>query len=190
MAAAEADVQVEWVEGDAEALAFEDASFDVVVSTFGSMFAPRHRVAAQEHARVLRPGGRMGLCCWTPEGAIGAFFRTVGSHAPPPPPEFESPLLWGTEDHVGDLFTGTGVELSFRREHVRFEYESVEETVELFATKFGPVVKSRELLEAEHGDWSGLRDDLAGLFASWNERSDGTVAYDAEYLVIGGRKTG
>src|SRR6266568_355798 len=115
--AEEAGVELEWVEGDAEDLPFPDGSFDVVLSTFGVMFAPRHEVAAGELARVLRPGGRMGLTNWTADGVVGQMFRTMGSYLPAPPPVASGPpVLWGSEQHVRQLFAGTGVELSFARE--------------------------------------------------------------------------
>ena len=114
--AAEAGVSVEWVEGDAEAIPYADNSFDVVLSTFGCMFAPRHQVAAAELARVLRPGGRLGLCNWTPEGSQGHFFRALGAYLPTPPDFAQPPLLWGREDHVRELFAGSGVQLEFERD--------------------------------------------------------------------------
>ena len=102
------------------------ASFDVVLSVFGIMFAPDHRRAAAEVARVLRPGGRMVLCNWTPEGEIGRMFKVTSSHMPPPPEGFQPPVLWGTEDHVRSLFEGTGVEPSFERATVRWTFESAD----------------------------------------------------------------
>lgn len=122
--AAAAGVEVEWVEGDAEELPYDDASFDVVVSTFGCMFAPRHEVVASELARVLRAGGRLGICSWTPEGQIGDFFRLIAGHLPAPPPGTAVPLLWGTEGHIRTLFAGTGVEFAFDRDTVEFRYDS------------------------------------------------------------------
>ncbi len=98
--AAAAGVEVEWVEGDAQDLPFEDASFDVVLSTFGCMFAPDHRKTAGEIARVLAPGGRFGVVAWRPEGNIGKFFLTIAKYAPPPPEGFQPPPLWGVRDHV------------------------------------------------------------------------------------------
>jgi ubiquinone/menaquinone biosynthesis C-methylase UbiE len=94
--AKQAGVSVEWTEGDAEAIPFENESFDVVLSTLGCMFAPRHRVTATELARVLRPGGRLGQCNWTPEGSQGEFFRALGAYVPPLPAFAQPPLLWGT----------------------------------------------------------------------------------------------
>jgi SAM-dependent methyltransferase len=98
-----AGVQLDWVTADAEKLPFEDASFDVVMSAIGVMFAPHHRVAADELVRVCRPGGTIGLLSWTPEGTIGALFRTMGPFAPPPPPGAQPPQLWGGEDHLREL---------------------------------------------------------------------------------------
>jgi SAM-dependent methyltransferase len=92
--AADARVEIEWVQGDAEELPFEDQSFDVVLSTFGCMFAPRHEITAHELARVLRPGGRLGITSWIPDGGMGTFFRTVGAYLPPPSPLAEPPMLW------------------------------------------------------------------------------------------------
>ena len=97
-------VELEWVEADAENLPFEDASYDVVMSSIGAMFAPHHQDVADELVRVCRPGGTIGLLSWTPEGMIGALFRTMGPFAPPPPPGAQPPPLWGSEDHLRELF--------------------------------------------------------------------------------------
>jgi len=179
-----AGVEVEWVEGDAEALPFGDESFDVVVSTFGLMFAPRHEAAAAEVVRVLRPGGRIGICSWTPEGNVGEFFALMAAHLPPPPGP--APTLWGSEEHVRDLFAEAGLELSFERELVELRFDTIDEAVALYETKFGPVVKAREQLEPE-GRWAALRSDLAGLFARHNRSRDGGVSFPAEYLVLTAR---
>ena len=104
-ARAEAEgVELDWVEADAENLPFEDESFDVVMSSIGAMFAPHHQDVADELVRVCRPGGTIGLLSWTPEGMIGALFRAMGPFAPPPPPGAQPPPLWGSEDHVRELF--------------------------------------------------------------------------------------
>ncbi len=184
---AEAGVELEWVEGDAEALPFADESFDVVLSVFGAMFAPRHRVAAEEIARVLRPGGRAGICSWTPDGLIGQFFRVVGGYAAPPPDFAEPPPLWGTEGHVRDLFEGTGIELEFERAVVRFRFDSVADAVNEYGTKFGPVLMVRGALDSD-GGWEPLRDDLTAFFERWNAATDGTYVSDGEYLAVLGRK--
>lgn len=185
--AAAAGVQVEWVEGDAEALPFEDDSFDVVLSTFGCIFAPRHEVTAGELERVVRPGGRIGLCSWTPEGFGGLLFRTVGGHVPPPPGFASPPALWGSEQHVSRLFDRAGIELRFERDHVVFRFDSVAEAVETYATKFGPVVKARERLERQ-GRWPALRDELTALLERNNTSRDGGLTYPGEYLVVLGSK--
>src|SRR5712691_4097298 len=177
--AADAEVEIEWVQGDAEELPFEDESFDVVVSTFGCMFAPRHKITALELARVLRPGGRLGIASWTPEGATGMFFKAVGAYLPPPSPLAEPPLLWGTEAHVEALFEGTGIELEFARDFVTAaEFESTDAAVEFTTTKFGPLIMARQFNEAS-GRWPELRAALVTLY----ERDD-----PQEYLVTIGRK--
>jgi len=177
--AREAGVEVEWVQGDAEELPFAEQSFDVVLSTFGCMFAPRHRVAALELARVLRPGGRLGITTWTPDGGTGELFRTVGNYLPPPPPLVEPPIQWGSEDHVHELFDDTGIELEFERDALaQIPFDSTEEAIEFTTTKFGPMIMARQLTEAA-GRWPELRGELVELF----ERDD-----PLEYLVVVGRK--
>jgi SAM-dependent methyltransferase len=185
--AEEAGVELDWVEADAEALPFEDGSFDVVVSTFGHMFAPRHDVAAAEIARVLSPGGRFGLCCWTPEGRIGAFFATIGRHTGPPPGVKVPPPMWGSPDHCSGMFGDTDVELEFERTTTSLEFGDVEEAVRFYEEKFGPIVMARAALEPE-GRWPALREDLVALFDEHSEPTESGIAYEAEYLVILGRK--
>jgi SAM-dependent methyltransferase len=175
----EAGVEIEWVQGDAEELPFADESYDVVLSTFGCMFAPRHRVTALELARVLRPGGRLGIASWTPDGSMGDFFRTVGSYLPPASPLAEPPALWGSETHVRQLFDGTGVDLEFERDIVQpVPFDSTDEAIEFMSTKFGPMMMARQLTEAS-GCWHDLRSELAELY----ERND-----PLEYLVVVGLK--
>jgi SAM-dependent methyltransferase len=186
--AASAGVDVDWREGDAEALPFDDAQFDVVLSTFGCMFAPRHKVVADEIARVLRADGRVGLLNWTPEGNIGDFFRIVGDHVPPPPDFVDQPLMWGDETHVRELFEGTGIDLTFEREEIGLRNTSVAGAVELYSTKLGPLAEARQLLEAE-GRWPALRDELTQLFERANTSRGGLVC-PAQYLVVRGRKRG
>ena len=178
--AASAGVEIEWVEGDAESLPFPDESFDVVVSVFGCMFAPRHEVAAHELARVLRPSGRLGVCAWTPEGSVGRTIQVTAKYLPPPPEVAQPPILWGSEEHVRRLFAGTGVELELTRDRVRFAaFESAEDEVEFYTTKLGPAMIARRLTEA-NGRWPSLREDMAAL-----HDPDGEVA---EYLQVVGTK--
>jgi SAM-dependent methyltransferase len=177
--AADLDVEVDWVQGDAEDLPFDDESFDVVLSTFGCMFAPRHAVTAHELARVLRPGGRLAIASWTPEGGMGAFFRMVGPYLPPPSPLAQPPVLWGSEEHVERLFEGSGIALEFERAVATSPpFESSDAAVEFITTKFGPMIMVQQLTEAS-GRWAELRAELAALY----ERDE-----PAEYLVTVGRK--
>jgi ubiquinone/menaquinone biosynthesis C-methylase UbiE len=172
-------VTVDFREGDAESLPLPDASFDAVVSVFGCMFAPRHAVVARELGRVTRRGGRIGICSWTPEGAVGRFFRTLGGYMPPPPSFAAPPLLWGTEDHVREIFAGTGVSFEFKREMVEFSpLESLDAEMEFMTTKFGPLIMARTFLEPA-GRWSALLDDLQRLLAHQEP---------SEYLVALGTK--
>lgn len=185
--AADAGVEIDWIEGDAEQLPFEDASFDAVVSVFGCMFAPDHARTAGEIARVLKPGGRIAICAWTPDGNIGRFFMTVAKHMPPPPEGFEPPILWGTEDHVRDLFAGTGVELEFEKAAVDFVADSTDEFMEEYETSLPPTVAAKAALEPE-GKWDALRQDIVDLYAANNEADDGSFRQSAEFLVIVGKK--
>ena len=187
--AAAQGLEVDWREGDAEQLPFDADQFDVVVSSFGCMFAPRHEVAAGELARVLRPGGRLGVCSWTPEGVFGEFFRIVGGHLPPDPAFVDPPPLWGDEGHVASLFEGTGISLEFAREHWDIGHDSAEAAVECYTTTLGPVVGARALTEAE-GRWSALAADLRGLFERWDTSRRDQVDLAAEYLVVLGTKAG
>lgn len=185
--AGEAGVEIEWIEGDAEELPFDDDSFDVVLSTFGCMFAPDHARAAAEIARVLAPGGRLGIAAWRPEGAIGQFFTAIAKHMPPPPEGFQPPPMWGLRDHVSELFAGSGIELAFDDAAAHWQFADIEEMVEEYGTKFGPVVKLREALEPQ-GRWEALRDDLTDTFSRITYEEDGGIAYDGEYLITQGTK--
>jgi ubiquinone/menaquinone biosynthesis C-methylase UbiE len=171
--AADAMVEIELVEGDAQNLPFDDASFDRVISTFGHMFAPDHARTAEEMKRVCRPGGRIAIACWTPEGKIGAMFQAIGSVTPPPPEGFQSPLLWGTEEHVRVLLG----DARFSRHEVEWVDESVERYAEFMENSFGPLINARELV----GD--SLHDAYLGYLREANEADDGTMRFRGEYLV-------
>ena len=139
-------VELEWVEADAECLPFGDAEFDVVTSSFGAMFAPDHQAVAGELLRVCRPGGTIGMANFTPEGLAGEFFAVVARYGPPPPPGALPPILWGSEEHVRELF-GDGVEsLRMTREEYVERAASPCAYVDLFNETFGPVVALRALL--------------------------------------------
>jgi len=184
-----ARVAIDWVEGDAEDLPYEDDRFDRVTSAFGVQFAPRHAVAAAEMARVTRPGGRIGMVNWTPEGQIGELFRIMGSYLPKPPEFASPPPLWGDEGHVRSLFDGHGVELEFERGLNPWRFPSADEYVEFFATQYGPTVKARERLEGE-GAWQDCRAELVAMAERRNEATDGSLLMWSEYLVVTGTKRG
>ncbi len=180
--ASDAGVEVEWVEGDAEDLPCEASSFDRVLSAFGTMFAPRHEVAAAELVRVARPGATIGVAAWTPEGTNGRMFKTVGSHMPPPPPELKPPSMWGDEDHVRSLFEPHGVTVEFERASVEFEDESIEAWLSYSEEKLGPMVMARAALEPQ-GKWEALHDDLKALYEGDNMNTDGSFRVAPEYLI-------
>ena len=176
--AADAGVMVDWREGDAEALPFPDASFDVVLSVFGCMFAPRHQVAAEEMLRVLRPGGRFAFTAWTPHSGQGEFFRTLAGLMPPAPPFAQPPLLWGTERHVRELFDRGGVALDFDRDQLHAQrFASGTEAFDWLGSRFGPMLALRGPLGENR--WNEIRATLSELY----ER--GTPE---EYLIVVGRK--
>jgi SAM-dependent methyltransferase len=185
--AEEQDVTVDWLEGDAEELPFEDESFDRVLSTFGVQFAPRHEIVAEELARVCRPGGRIGLVNWTPQGQIGELFKIMGSYLPAPPDYASPPPLWGSEEHVRELFAGTGIELEFTRGLNPWHFASAEHYVVFMETHYGPTLKARERLTAE-GRWEDCRRELLAMAERRNEATDGGLLMRAEYLVVVGHK--
>jgi len=181
--AADAGVEVSFIEGDAEQLPFEDGSFDRVTSCFGVIFAPRQERAAAELSRVAGPGARIALTAWTPEGLNGRMFKTIGAHMPPPPPELPSPLMWGVEEHVRSLFGPTGAELTFERRMVPFSYDSPESWVEYNERVLGPTIMAKAMLEPQ-GRWDALRNELIELYRDANEAEDGGWRVQAEYLLI------
>ena len=178
---------VDWVEGDAEQLPFEDESFDLVLSAFGVQFAPRHEIVARELARVCRPGGRIGLVNWTPEGQIGELFKIMGAYLPAPPDYASPPPLWGSEEHVRGLFADTSVELEFARGHNPWRFDSAEHYVVFMETHYGPTLKARERLTGE-GRWEECRDEIHAMAERRNEATDGSLLMQAEYLVAMGSK--
>ena len=173
--AADAMVEVDWVEGDAQAQPFHDASFDRVISTFGHMFAPDHQRTAAEMLRVCRPGGTIAVACWTPEGSIGRMFRTIAELVPPPPGSLPS-ILWGTEAHVRDLF-GHG---EFERHGVEWQDDSVESYARFMLESFGPLLNVREQLGEREGE---LDEAFRTFLASENLNDDGTLRFNGEYLL-------
>ena len=181
-----AGVEIDWVEGDAEALPFPDERFDTVLSVVGVQFAPRHEVTARELVRVTRPGGKIVLASWTPAGFIGRLFKTMAPHLPKPPVGASPPPLWGDADHVRALFAEAPVELAFESHAASFHAESPDAFVEFMADHYGPVLKARDRLAAE-GRWEALRADLVALCERANVAEDGFRA-PSEYLLTLGRK--
>ncbi len=168
-------LEVDFVEGDAEALPFPDASFDAAISVYGAMFAPNHRRAAAELARVTRPGGTIALASWTPEGFLGDLFRTISDHVPPPP-ALVPPLAWGTERHLLDLF-GNEVSWQHRRRTFTFRFASAEAFVQTFVDSYGPTLKTFEAAGP------AFEEDFRALVHGWNRLPDGRpVAVPAAYL--------
>jgi SAM-dependent methyltransferase len=184
--AQEAGVDIEWVEGDAEALPFPDERFDTVLSVVGVQFAPRHEVTARELARVIRPGGKLVLASWTLAGFIGQIFKTMGPYLPKPPAGATPPPLWGDADHVRNLFEDTGVKLAFEKHFASFYADSPAAFVEYMADHYGPMLKARARLAAE-GRWDALRADLVALSERANVAEDGFLAR-SEYLLAVGHK--
>jgi SAM-dependent methyltransferase len=183
----ESGVAVDWVEGDAEELPFGDESFDAVLSVFGVQFAPRHEVVARELARVTRPGGRIGIVSWTPEGQIGELFTILGRYMPSPPSYAAPPPLWGSEPYVRGLFAGTGIELEFARGHNPWRFHSAEDYVRFMESNYGPTLKARERLSAQ-GRWQECRDEIRAMVERHNEATDGGLLMHAEYMVAIGSK--
>jgi ubiquinone/menaquinone biosynthesis C-methylase UbiE len=163
---------------DAEALPYPDASFDVVLSTFGVMFAPDHEQAASELMRVCRLGGRIGVASWTPHGFLGQLFHVV-AHYVPPIPGVRSPLLWGTEAHIQDLFTDAA-RIAHETRHFAFRYRSPEHWVDVFRSYYGPVHKAFAALETD--GQAALEADLIALLRRADRGGTAGLVVPAEYL--------
>ena len=173
--AADAMVEIDFIEGDAQAMPFDDASFDRIVSTFGHMFAPDHRRTADEMTRVLKPGGVIAVACWMPEGAIGRMFRVTAELLPPPPGP--PPGLWGTEDHVREMW---GDDVEFERHEIVWTDESVESYAQFMLESFGPLLNARELLGEREGE---LDRAYREFLERENEADDGTLRFRGQYLL-------
>jgi SAM-dependent methyltransferase len=187
---ADAMVEIDWVEGDAQELPFEDASYDHVVSTFGHMFAPDHARTAAEMKRVLKPGGAIAAACWTPEGSIGRMFRTIAELVPPPP-DATPAILWGTEAHVRELWGDAGLAqaaggargaaLVFERHEIEWTDESPESYAQFMLESFGPLLNAREVLADRESE---LDEALTNFLRTENLADDGTLRFRGEYLLL------
>ncbi|HXS48114.1 MAG TPA: methyltransferase domain-containing protein [Solirubrobacterales bacterium] len=188
-ARAEAEgVELEWVEADAEDLPFADDSFDVVISSIGVMFAPHHQAAADELVRVCRPGGKIGLLSWTPEGMIGGLFRTIGPFAPTPPPGAQPPPLWGGEEHLRELL-GDRVELETLERDVLevTAFERPTDFAEHFKQRYGPTIAAQA--NARRNEREGeFGQALDRYYEEQNQGSADDARFEMEYLIAIGRK--
>jgi SAM-dependent methyltransferase len=180
--AAQEGVKVRFDEGDAEALPYGDAAFDLVVSLIGAMFAPQPERVAAELVRVCRPGGRIAMANWTPEGHVGQMFKIIGKHVPPPA-LMPSPMKWGDEATVRErLAQGTSkVEVTRRLYPMRYPFGPAE-VVEFFFSFYGPTL--RALAALEPAAQAALRQELTQLWSSNNKAADGTTFVEAEYLEV------
>jgi SAM-dependent methyltransferase len=168
--------------GDAEAMPYEDNSFDVVLTMFGAMFTPRPDVTTSELTRVCRPGGVIAMANWTPEGFIGQMFKTTGKHVTPPA-GMPSPLLWGNEETVKERFAADVTDLHMTRQNILFTFPfGPADVVECFRMYYGPTQKAFESLDKPGQDL--LRRDLELLWADHNQATDGTTKVESEYLEV------
>lgn len=182
-------VELEWVEADAEALPFADGEFDVVTSSFGAIFAPDHRAVAGEMLRVCRPGGTIGMLNFTPEGLISDFFGALAPYMAPPPPGALPPALWGSEDHVRELFGDRVQSLEMTRRHYVERADSPRDYCELFKQTFGPVVAIYASLVEEPERAAALdRDFLEFATRANSGRPEGPGEYRYEYLLVVARR--
>jgi len=172
---------IEFRQADAEALPFVDASFDVVVSTFGVMFTPNQDKAATELLRVCKPGGKIGLANWTPEGFIGQLFNTIGKHMPPPA-GVKSPALWGTGARITELFGAQASSIQLEQRHFVFRYRSAQHWIDVFKTYYGPLLKTFGALDPQAQ--AALTDDLFALIKRFNRSGDKTMVVPSEYLEV------
>jgi ubiquinone/menaquinone biosynthesis C-methylase UbiE len=185
--ACEAGIDIEWVEGDAQALPFDDASFDVVTSAVGVMFCPSHEQAAAELVRVCRPGGSIGLINWTPEGLIGSIFGVLAPFMPPAAPGASPASLWGTEEHVSWLLGDAIDEFLCERRTILFEGIAPDAFVDLMRASYGPVLRVFEQLD----DWARADELDAALrrFArKLNQGVPGEPRLESEYLLTLARR--
>ncbi len=164
---------------DVEQLPFPDRSFDAVLSTYGVMFAPNHARSASEMMRVVRPGGRIGLASWTPEGFIGQLFKIVGSFVPPPA-GVKSPALWGSEGHLQELFSKDASSIRSERKNFNFRYLSAEHFIQIFRDFYGPTHKAFGALD--EAKQKALAAEITALLEKTNVAGKGSLVAPGEYL--------
>ena len=174
-------LDIQFQVADAEAMPFEDGSFDVALSTFGAMFTPEHGKAAREMTRVVRSGGRIGMANWTPEGFIGQLFRVVGAHVPPPA-GVQSPTLWGNEPRIVELFGPAATDIRCERRNFTFRYRSPAHWVEVFRSFYGPTHKAYAALDPVRQ--ARLTEDITALLERLNVGGKDSLVVPSEYLEI------
>ena len=179
--AAAEGLDVEFRVADAEALPFEAGSFDVTLSTFGTMFTPQHARAAAELLRVTRSGGRIGMANWTPAGFIGQLFKLIGSYLPPPA-GLKSPALWGTEPHLVELFGTQAADIRVEHKHFNFRYRSAAHWIEIFRDYYGPTHKAFAALDKERQ--AALARDMTQLLERLNIGGTRSLVVPGEYLEV------
>jgi SAM-dependent methyltransferase len=186
--AQEKGVELEWVEADAENLPFDDESFDVVMSSIGAMFAPQHQAVADQLVRVCKSGGTIGMLNWTPEGMIGDLFKRMGPFAPSPPPGAQPPPLWGSEEHMRELFGDRVDWRSFEREDLEITaFQRPNDYGEHFKAYYGPTIVA--LANAEkNGQAEELDRSLEEFGEHWNRGSDDEARFEQEYIVAVGTR--
>jgi ubiquinone/menaquinone biosynthesis C-methylase UbiE len=175
---------VEFREADAENLPFQDASFHVVLSTFGVMFTANHPRAASELVRVCRRGGKIGMANWTPESFIGNLLKTVVKYVPPAP-GVKSPVMWGNKAYLEEIF-GSGVSIATESRHFTFRYKSPAHFLDIFRTYYGPTHKAFGAID--QAAQQKLQEDLYALMDKFNVARDGTLVIPSEYLEVVGTK--
>jgi ubiquinone/menaquinone biosynthesis C-methylase UbiE len=178
-------LEIEFVEGDAAELPFGEGEFDVVTSVFGAMFAPDQQQAANELLRVCKPGGRIGMANWVPDGPVSQLFGIVAKHVPPPP-GFTPPVLWGVEDHVRELFGHSVSELHFERRVSRQPFRSIDHYLEIFRNYFGPIKLAFERVGPD-GE-AALEADLREQLGKCNTAGDRAFVIEPEYLQVTARR--
>jgi SAM-dependent methyltransferase len=181
-------LELEWVEADAENLPFDDESFDVVMSSIGVMFAPQHQAAADELVRVCRTGGTIGLLSWTPDGMLGALFRTMRPFAPPPPPGAQPPPLWGSEEHLRGLFRDRVDLRTVERDVLEITaFRQSHDYGEHFKAYYGPTIAARANAERE-GRASEFDRAIDAFCDEWNRGTLDCARFEKEYLLAVGTK--
>ena len=181
--AARHGAQLTWEEGDAEALPYDDGSFDVILSCVGVMFAPHHQRAADELVRVCRPGGTIGLLAWTPESFVGQLFKVMKPYAPPPPPGAQPPPLWGDERHVAALLGDRVGHMQARRQSVMIPFATGAGFRDYFKQRYGPTIAVYRNLSADDERVTELDRALAEL-GEQNLVATGTATMSWEYQLI------